>query len=60
MSEKLVHQYDDFLEFVRVYYDAYISECSHGGHKAMSHDKYMNKYFFWLVDQYKENKRLAH
>ena len=38
MSEKLVHQYDDFLEFVRVYYDAYISECSHGGHKAMSLD----------------------
>lgn len=58
MADKLTHTYDDFLKFVSVYHSEYVLECQREGQEPKEEFEYLNQYFFWLVDQYKESQNL--
>ena len=62
MNNKLVYDFNDFLIWKTQEYCNYHTQMIHEGNqvKILDEEEYTNKYFFYLVDKFRDFKKLVH
>ena len=62
MNNKLVYDFNDFLRWKTQEYCHYHTQMMHEGYpsKILDEEEYTNKYFFYLVDKFREYKNIVH